>query len=304
MTLMNTNQALAELDISKDDLTPEQRRKFDADGYFIVENVFSPAEVEEMRSEFERLRGIEGEFGGHEVHIEPGAPRLSNLFNKSPAYDRCLSCKPTLAAAAYLLGEIRVYSLNARNPLKGQGQQLLHSDVPRVSATDWRVVNSMVMLDDMTATNGPTRLVPGSHKWVPINVPDVNMGEVKRIEVRPEDEAIMPKDPMAPHPKEIKLTGKAGSVAVINGHVWHGGTRNESGASRRVLHLAIGRRDLPQQLNEREHLTPELHARATPSQKFLLDIEGATPKVKGYPPMPKQARTWTAAETITIKDGH
>ena len=66
-----------------------------------------------MRSEIDRLSGIEGEFGGHEVHIEPGAPRLSNLFNKSPAFDRLLACAPTLAAAAYLLGEIRVYSLNA-----------------------------------------------------------------------------------------------------------------------------------------------------------------------------------------------
>ena len=81
---------------------------------------------------------------------------------------------------------------------------MLHSDVPRVSPTDWRVVNSMVVLDDMDETSGATRLVPGSHKWVPINVPDVNMAEVKKVEVRPEDQAIMPKDPMAPHPKEIR----------------------------------------------------------------------------------------------------
>jgi len=300
---MNTEMALAQMGISAADLTPEQRSKFDGDGYFIAEDVFRQAEVEEMRSEFERLRSIEGDFGGHEVHIEPGAPRLSNLFNKSPAFDRCLSCKPTLAAAAYLLGEIRVYSLNARNPLKGQGQQPLHSDVPRVTPTDWRVVNSMVMLDDMTPDNGPTRVVPGSHKWAPINVPDVNMAEVRRIEVRPEDEAIIPKDPYASHPKEIRLTGKAGSVAVINGHIWHGGTRNQSGAPRRVLHLAIARRDLPQQLNEREHLTPELYARASPAQKFLLDIEGATPKVSGYPPLRSSVRTWAAVETA-VGDGH
>jgi ectoine hydroxylase-related dioxygenase (phytanoyl-CoA dioxygenase family) len=301
---MNTQEALAKLGISVNDLTPAQRKQFDEEGYFIAENVFTPAEVEEMRSEFDRLRGIEGEYGGHEVHIEPGAPRLSNLFNKSRAFDRCLSCKPTLAAAHYLLGEIRVYSLNARNPLRGQGQQLLHSDVPRVSPTDWRVVNSMVILDDMTETNGPTRVVPGSHKWVPINVPDVNMAEVKRIEVTPDDAKIMPKDPYAPHPKEIKLTGKAGSVAVINGHIWHGGTRNESGAPRRVLHLAIGRRDLPQQLNEREHLTQDLYERSNPSQKFLLDIEGEKPKVMGYPPLPKEARVWTAAETVEITAKH
>ncbi len=62
---MNTQQALAQLGISAADLTPEQRQKFDEDGYFVVENVFSTAEVEEMRSEFERLRSIEGEFGGH-----------------------------------------------------------------------------------------------------------------------------------------------------------------------------------------------------------------------------------------------
>ena len=102
---------------------------------------------------------------------------------------------------------------------------------------------------------------------------------------------------MLRYPREVKVTGKAGSVAVINGHIWHGGTRNESGAPRRVLHLAIGRRDLPQQLNEREHLTPELQARTNPSQKFLLDIEGATPKVTGYPPLPNTVRTWTAVET-------
>jgi ectoine hydroxylase-related dioxygenase (phytanoyl-CoA dioxygenase family) len=300
---MNTETALAQLGISVGDLTPEQRRKFDEEGYFIAEDVFNPAEVEEMRSEFERLRTIEGDFGGHEVHIEPGAPRLSNLFNKSPAFDRCLSCKPTLAAAAYLLGEIKVYSLNGRSPLKGEGQQPLHSDVPRVTPTDWRVVNSMVMLDDMTPTNGPTRVVPGSHKWTPINVPDNNMGEVKRVEARPEDIPNIPKDPYATHPKEVRLTGRAGSVAVINGHVWHGGTRNESGASRRVLHLAIGRRDLPQQLNEREHLTPELHARTNASQKFLLDIEDATPKAIGYPPLPTSARTWAAIETV-VGDRH
>jgi ectoine hydroxylase-related dioxygenase (phytanoyl-CoA dioxygenase family) len=296
---MNTETALGRLGISVSDLTPDQRRKLDEDGYFIAEGVFNPAEVAEMRSEFDRLRAIEGEFGGHEVHIEPGAPRLSNLFNKSSAFDRCLSCKPTLAAAAYLLGEIRVYSLNARNPLKGEGQQPLHSDVPRLSPTDWRVVNSMVMLDDMTPTNGPTRVVPGSHKWVPINVPDNNLAEVDRVVAQPGEETIIPEDPYAPHPKEIRLTGKAGSVAVISGHIWHGGTRNESGAPRRVLHLAIGRRDLPPQLNEREHLTPELQARTNPSQKFLLDIEGATPKVIGYPPIPTKARTWASVETVT-----
>jgi ectoine hydroxylase-related dioxygenase (phytanoyl-CoA dioxygenase family) len=153
----------------------------------------------------------------------------------------------------------------------------------------------------MTEDNGPTRVVPGSHKWVPLNVPDINMAEVKEVVVTPAERAIMPKDPKAPYPGEVKLTGPAGSVAVINGSIWHGGTRNESGASRRVLHLAIGRRDIPQQLIERDHLTPELHKRATPPMRYLLDIEGAEPKVFGYPPLPTDPRVWTATEPVDAK---
>ena len=291
---MNTKEALADVGLHDATLTEEERRALDEQGFFIAPDTFNAEEVAEMRAEFDRLREIEGDLGGHEVHIEPGAPRLSNLFNKSAAFDRCLCCRPTLAAAHYLLGEIQVYSLNARNPLKGQGQQLLHSDVPRVHPTDWRVVNSMIMLDDMTLDNGPTRVVPGSHHWTPINVPDVNMAEVTHIDVRPEDREVIPDDPFAPHPREVKVTGKAGSVAVINGHIWHGGTRNKSGAPRRVLHLAISRRDLPQQLVEREHLTSDLYQRSTPGLRYLLNIEGAEPVIFGYPPLPKESRVWTA----------
>jgi ectoine hydroxylase-related dioxygenase (phytanoyl-CoA dioxygenase family) len=291
---MNTAEALAELGVDIAVLTEAQRDAFDRDGFFIVPDAFSPEEVEIMRAEFERLRGIEGELGGHEVHIEPGAPRLSNLFNKSAEFDRCLACAPSLAAAHLLLGELHTYSLNARNPLKGQGQQPLHSDVPRVHGGDWRLVNSVIMLDDMTEDNGPTRVVPGSHKWSPLNVPEVNLAEVTRQEVAPEDRPKIPADPLAPYPGEVHVTGKAGSVAVMNGCLWHGGTTSRTGASRRVLHLAIGRRDVPQQHVEREHLTPGLLERSGPAMRFLLDIEGAEPVVFGYPPLPDRPKVWVA----------
>ena len=65
------------------------------------------------------------------------------------------------------------------------------------------------MLDDFTPDNGATRMMPGSHTWG----------------TRPQDVLA---DPMAPHPQEVLLTGKAGSVAVMNAHLWHGGTANRS----------------------------------------------------------------------------
>ena len=51
---------------------------------------------------------------------------------------------------------------------------------------------------------------------------------------------------------------------------------------------------LPQQLVERAHLTPALHQRSTPGQRYLLNIEDAAAVVFGYPPMPRDPRVWTA----------
>lgn len=297
---MDTDQALAELGVTADILSAQQLLDFDELGYVIVPDVFSVEDVAEMRAELDRLQAVEGQFGGHEVHIEPGAMRLSNLFNKSPAFARCLRCAPSLYLAHRLLGEVHVYSLNARNPAKGSGQQPLHSDTPRAYTDDYRMVNTMVLLDDMTEENGPTRVVPGSHKLVPINVPDINMNEMSHCELTPDEALIVPKDPVATHPREFHITGQTGSVAVINARIWHGGTINRSGESRRVLHLAIGRRDCPQQLNEREHLTQALFDRSSPVERYLLDIEGATPVVDDPLAPPTDARLWKAADAVVV----
>ena len=48
-------------------------------------------------------------------------------------------------------------------------------------------------------------------------------------------------------------------------------------------------------------MTPELLARTNAAQRYLLDIEGAEAKVIGYPPMPKEARVWAAADTPMAK---
>jgi len=44
-------------------------------------------------------------------------------------------------------------------------------------------------------------------------------------------------DLYAPHPQEILLTGRAGTVVVMNAHMWHGGTANRTAAHRRAMHV-------------------------------------------------------------------
>jgi ectoine hydroxylase-related dioxygenase (phytanoyl-CoA dioxygenase family) len=205
--------------------------------------------------------------------VEPGARRISNIFNKTTAFDKCLWLPEVLAASAYLLGEIKAHGANLRDPVKGYGQQDLHTDVPKMFDDDWWVVNSMLMLDDMTLDNGPTRVVPGSHRWAPINVPYVNIGDWEPPPLSPEDQARVPADLSAPYPGEVLVEAPAGSAIICNSSMWHAGTLKKTDAPRRMLHLTYTRRDLPQQLVQLDHLTRELYDRMTPVQRYLMEIE-------------------------------
>src|SRR5437868_4346694 len=224
-----------------------------------------------MRMAFERHHAAEKGEGGHEVHVEPGARRLSDIFNKTDAFDKCLWIPEILAASAYLLGEIKVHGANVRDPVEGYGAQDLHVDVPKRFGDDWWVVNSMIMFDDMTLDNGPTRVVPGSHCWAPINVPYVNIGDWEPQPLSKEDQERIPKDLSASYPGEVLVEAPEGSVIICNSSMWHSGTLKKTDAPRRMLHLSYTRRDLPQQLVQLDHLTEGLYERMSPAKRYLLE---------------------------------
>lgn len=267
--MRNTQLALRELGVTDDIFTPEQRRALDTDGFVILPNVFSAEQCRLAGEEFDRLSAIEGEEGGCEVRTEPGVPRVSNIFNKTTVFDFCLTCKPLLAAAHYLLGEIKLHGANLREPLPGHGDQDLHCDASRDRPKDWQVLNGLILFDDMTKTNGATRVVPGSHLWPLIP----RRGAPEPEGLSPEDAAKFPADTRSAYAGEIYVTAPAGSIVAINGVIWHGGTRNTSGERRRQLHLSFTRRDLPQQLDQRAYLTPELYNRLSPALQYLMDVE-------------------------------
>ena len=105
----------------------------------------------------------------------------------------------------------------------------------------------------MTAINGATRLVPGTHL----------------LAGRPADYVA---DINADHPEQILLEGEAGTVLVYNAHLWHGGTRNTTGLHRRVLHPAYIAREFPQQLDQRKYIRQSTFERISPAARYLLDV--------------------------------
>ena len=251
---MDMQTALTELGVRDDVLTRAEKEQLDRDGFLPLEGILSVEEVSAINKRLAELTAAEGDRAGLEVHQEKGTDRLADLVNKDPLFEVCFSHPRVLAAMHHVLGEFRLSSLNSRAALPGEGHQSLHADFGHpVEPGAYQVCNSIWLLDDFTPQNGATRVVPGSH----------------RRGTMPADE--MP-DPAAPHPDQIQLLGRAGTVVIFNSHLWHGGTQNQTQSPRRALHSYFTHRNLPQQLNQQTYIRVNTYTRLTPAQHFILDV--------------------------------
>lgn len=254
---------LSELGVSGDLLSEVEKTALDERGYVLLGKLLSDADLEAIRERVQELLQREGDSAGSELanspHIrypkEEGADRLANLANKGPVFDRLYLHPRLLAAVSHILpGEFRLSSLNFRSAKPGAGSQKLHVDWKfAVPPGDFRVCNSIWMLDDFTASNGATRLVPGSHL----------RGKM------PEDELA---DPWGKHEHEILLEAPAGTVCVFNAHVWHAGTTNRTDRPRRAIHSYYCRADQPQQTDQKYFLTQETRDRVSQNALRLLGV--------------------------------
>ncbi len=260
---MNMDPVLYDLGVRGETLSDDEKQFLDEEGYLPLPDMITPAQVTSFRDRVEEIIRAEGEDAGEEVGQEAGSIRLSDLINKDPMFDLCYTHPRLLAAIRHVLtSDFKVHSLNCRFPLPGQGFQALHMDwapsnrqeQQRFQTGEYFVANSLWLLDDLSEENGATRLVPGSHRFK-------------------KTPAEMKQDPEKPHPDEMVVTARAGTVVVFNAHTWHGGTLNRSDKPRRVMHMAFVRRELSQQTDQRTYLRAETAARLTEEMRVLLDVQ-------------------------------
>ena len=252
---MRCEEALAQLNVSQDLLSHDEKQFLDEQGYLPLPEIMNHAQVDALRTRFDELVEEEGEKAGTEVHQEAGTNRLSNLVDKGEIFEICFTHPRVLAAMRHVLGpDFRLSSLNGRAALPGQGLQGLHADwATGVEPGDYYVCNSIWLLSDFTEQNGATRVVPGSN----------------RSGQHPKDAL---DDPTAPHPDEVILTAPAGTVVVFNSHTWHGGTLNRSDEPRYGLHSYFTRRDQRQQTAQKALLSEETKARFSEAARVILDV--------------------------------
>jgi ectoine hydroxylase-related dioxygenase (phytanoyl-CoA dioxygenase family) len=238
-------------------MTEQERTQLDQQGYILLENCLDDRFLADLRARILELFEQEGDRAGHEFKTEEHARRLANLVDKGAVFRRAIVLPQVLEPVRQVLGpDMKLSSLNARSadPDSDAGQPL-HVDMGAIADDKgYWVCNTVWMLDDFTGDNGATRMIPGSHKW----------GK------RPQD--VLP-DPMAPHPDEVLLTGKAGSIAVMNAHMWHGGTANRTRTPRLAMHGFYCRRDKPQQQYQRQLLSPQLQTRLAADVREILALD-------------------------------
>ena len=238
-------------------MTESERQHLDEQGFVLLREAIPPDLLRELRARIHEILEEEGERAGSEFRTEPNAHRLANLVDKGEVFRRAIVLPPVLEGVRHVLGpHIKLSSLNARSadPHSRDGQPL-HVDMAAIpDERGYWVCNSVWVLDDFTADNGATRFIPGSHRWG----------------TRPQD---VLDDPMAPHPDEVLLIAPAGSLAIMNAHLWHGGTANRSDRPRLAMHAFYCRRDKPQQQYQKQLLRPETQAALTPELRDILALD-------------------------------
>lgn len=255
---------LAALGVTRATLSQEEKEKLDRDGFLNLGKLLSDEELQTIRQKISHLLYIEGENAGSELLDSPyirhpkesGADRLADLVNKGSEFDIFYTHPKVLAAISYVLGpSIKLSSLNYRAAKPAAGLQKLHVDWHEaVEMGDYKVCNSIWLLDDFYQENGATRVIPGSHlkSSLPQDVLD---------------------DPLASHPEEVIIEAPAGSVVIFNSHTWHGGTINQTASPRRAIHSYFCRYDQPQQVDQKRYIKQETLDRIPEAAAKILGVK-------------------------------
>ena len=242
------------------DPVPEASEQLERDGWALVRGAFSSEDVAQLRKEIddtfetippERARDDKAEF-------------RYEMLNRSAACQAAVAHPAILAVIEPLLGEdCHVIANTAwRNP-PDFGGGLWHCDagphVPRAEDIPWDdripypvfAIGTHIYLQDCTRADGPTAVVPGSHR----------SGRLAPFDRLYDDELSYDGRP------PVVVEAAAGDVAMFVSDIWHRGLpAQERGEGRYFLQVHYGRRDIAQRIRttaEVNHLSDDAIARAT-----------------------------------------
>lgn len=260
---------LKNLALLEDDV-PDASTDLERDGYTVLHGVLSAPDIAALREEIddlfdslpaERSRGDRDQF-------------RYELLNRSGACQAAIAHLRILEVVEPLLGEdCHVIANTAwRNPPDFKGGPW-HCDagphVPRPEGVPWDdripypifAVAGHIMLQDCAVPDGPTSVVPGSHRSGRLAPYDRMVAEELDYEGR----------------HSVVLEANAGDVVLFVSDIWHRGLPARAGGrGRYFMQVHYGRRDIAQRIRttaDVNHLSDEAVARAkTERQRTVIGL--------------------------------
>ena len=206
-------------------LSDEQKAQYHEDGFLVIDNVFSPEDVETLReaaadSAVQSDQASKG-FAEKTVHllaITTYHPALMELARHASVIDRI---RPLIGDDI----QLEHSKLATKPPAKGMGPFHWHQDFAFFPHTNTSLAAVMVMLDDATPENGCMQIVRGSHK----------LGLLNHTVDGQFTGACQESDRWSEKRKIANITPKAGGISIHHCLALHGSEPNLSGNLRRGL---------------------------------------------------------------------
>lgn len=189
--------------------------KLDRDGYAVIPNVLDQHAVEFLRKLVVFNAALEKENNAAYLYGK-NCQRVYNLLNKGIAFQSLITNELVIEIMDHMFDRetlhdkyyLSSWHANLLGPGATAGMLHLDAAVPD-PIPPWIIrANICFMLDDFTEENGATLCSPGSHKLC--SKPNLRM----------------------PHNKPVAMTGKAGSLAIWHGHLWHKSGTNSTNKER------------------------------------------------------------------------
>ena len=222
-------------------LNTEQINQFWGDGFLVVENAVTATQLtalwQHLNGWIEESRHHNAPFGpptldnrprfdmgAEHTRDNPALRRVNNPSDICGAYLDVMRHSAMTDMVTDLIGpDVKFHHCKINLKLPGSKTEVgYHQDFLYTPHTNDDIVTALLMLDDMTESNGCLTVVPGTHQGSLYSLFDNDRftGTIAADVVR------------ELKPKEVPVYGKAGSVCLMHTRVVHGSAANRSQHSR------------------------------------------------------------------------
>ena len=218
-------------------LNHAQRDAYQENGFLLLPELFSPAEVARMYNEMQAMREDFTDKGREEVVAEPGSGDVRSIFNVhrlNALFANLVRDPRVLNVAREILGsEVYIHQSRINYKPGFNGKEFYwHSDFETWHSEDgmpaMRALSCSILLTDNDEFNGPLMLMPGSHRhYVSCagETPDDNYKKsLKKQETGVPDQILLRY--LSDMGGIASCKGKAGSVVFFDCNTMHGSNGN------------------------------------------------------------------------------